>query len=155
MSRYDHVPARTVRFWAGVDSAVTLMLALPPLAPKFIEMLYWANGLIGGTAEAPPFEPIHHLFVYLTGTLVSVWVVARLLHPVGLFAVIDGWGRLYVALVLAWVVLARDGPPILWLFVFTEGAGTISQLRAAYRRPDANGARPGPGSTVHAPQRER
>ncbi|MEC9365023.1 MAG: hypothetical protein VYC42_17520 [Pseudomonadota bacterium] len=144
MTRYDHVPARTVRFWAWLDSGVTLMLALPPLAPKFIAMLYWANGLIGGTVEAPAFEPIHYLFVYLTGTLVSVWVIARLLHPIGLFAVIDGWGRLYVALALAWVILGMDGPPILWLFVFTEGAGTVGQLRAAYRRPKA--ALPGTGA---------
>lgn len=130
--RYDHIPASTVRFWAWLDSAVTWMLALPPLAPKFIATLYWLNGLVGGTSTPPAFEPIHLLFVCLTGALVSTWVIARLLHPVGLMAVIDGWARLYVALVLVWFIVVLDGPPILWLFVFTEGAGTVAQLRAAY-----------------------
>ena len=130
--RYDHIPARTVRFWAWLDSAVTWMLALPPLAPKFIATLYWLNGLIGGNPVAPAFEPIHLLFVCLTGALVSVWVIARLLHPVGLLAVIDGWARLYVAFVLVWFIVGMDGPSVLWLFVFTEGAGAVAQLRAAY-----------------------
>lgn len=133
-TRHAHIPASTVRFWAWLDSAVTVMLALPPLAPKFIAMVYWLNGLLGGVATPPAFEPIHLLFVCLTGSLVSVWVIARLLHPVGLLAVIDGWGRLWVALLLAYVIIVMGGPQALWLFVFTEGAGTVAQLRAAYRR---------------------
>lgn len=132
--RYDHIPPGTVRFWAWLDSGIVWM-AIPPLAPKFLAMIYWLNGLVGGDPTPPALEPIHLLFICLTGALVGTWVLARLLHPVGLLGVIDGWARLYVAAVLAWVVLVLDGPQILWLFVFTEAAGTVSQLRAAYAKP--------------------
>ena len=133
MRSYDHVPASTVRFWALLDSAVSWTLSLPPLAPYFLKSIYWLNGLLGGVSQPPPFEPIHLLFVSLTGSLVSVWVLARLLHPVGLLAVIDGWARLWVGASLIWI-MALGGPPVLWLFVVTEWAGALAQLRAAYRK---------------------
>lgn len=132
MRSYDHIPARTVRFWALLDSAVTWMLAIPALAPTFLDGIYWLNGLLGGAAEPPHFEPIHLLFVSLTGSMVSTWVIARLLHPNGLLAVIDGWMRLWVGASLIWII-ALGGPPVLWLFVLTEWAGSVAQLRAAYR----------------------
>jgi hypothetical protein len=132
--RFDHVPARTVRFWASLDSAVGGLVATPWGAQLFLGFLYWANGRLGGTAEAPLFTPLQLLFVCLMGALVSVWVVARWLHPVGLMAVIDGWGRSYVALLIVWFLLFRDAEPILWLFVFTEGIGGLAQLRTAYFR---------------------
>ena len=131
--RYDHIPPGTVRFWAWLDSAVSWTLALPPLAPYFLGGIYWLNGLLGGVAQPPEFTPIHLLFVSLTGSLVSVWVLARLLHPVGLLAVIDGWGRLWVGASLIWII-ALGGPPVLWLFVLTEWSGAFVQLRAAYFR---------------------
>lgn len=133
MRRFDHIPAGTVRFWAWLDSAVTWMLAIPPLAPYFLNSIYWLNGLLGGSTQAPVFEPIHLLFVSLTGSLVGTWVLARLLHPVGVLAVIDGWARLWVGASLIWIILL-GGPPVLWLFVATEWAGSIGQLRVAYRR---------------------
>lgn len=132
--RFDHIPAKTVRFWALLDTSVTWMLAIPPLAPKFISFLYWANGLVGGGTTPPAFEPIHLLFVSLTGSLVTTWVIARLLNPIGLLAVIDGWARLWVGATLIWLILGYGAPPILWLFVFTEWIGTVAQLRAAYAK---------------------
>ena len=132
MRSFDHIPASTVRFWAWVDSGVTWMLALPPMAPKFIGMVFWLNGLLGGSSVAPVFEPIHLTFVCLTGALVSVWVIARLLNPMGLMAVIDGWGRLAVGAILVYVILVLGGPVALWLFVFTEWIGAVAQLRKAY-----------------------
>lgn len=134
MSRFDHIPAKTVRFWALLDSAVTWMLAVPPLAPYFLNSIYWLNGLLGGASAPPAFEPIQLLFVSLTGSMVSVWVIARWLNPTGLMAVIDGWGRLWVGASLIWII-ALGGPPVLWLFVLTEWAGSVAQLRLAYRRP--------------------
>lgn len=133
MRNFNHIPASTVRFWAWLDSAVTWMLAIPALAPHFLGGLYWLNGLLGGATQPPEFQPIHLLFVSLTGSLVSVWVIARLLHPVGLLAVIDGWGRLWVGASLVWILLL-GGPPVLGLFVLTEWAGAAAQLRAAYRK---------------------
>lgn len=132
MNRFQHIPAKTVRFWAWLDTAVTWMLSIPPLAPKFIAGIYWLNGLLGGTGTPPVFEPIHIVFLSLTGSLVSVWVLARLLNPVGLMSVIDGWGRLWIGATLIWIIVAMGGPPVLWCFVFTEWIGAFAQLRAAY-----------------------
>lgn len=139
--RFDHIPARTVRFWALLDSAVGGLVALPFGAQLFVGFVYWLNGLLGGTATAPVFEPFQLLFVCLMGALVTVWVAARLLHPTGLMAVIDGWGRSYIALLLVYFILVQDAPVVLWFFVFTEGIGAVAQLRAAYapaRRPAQN-----------------
>lgn len=131
-SRFAHIPAKDVRFWAWLDTSVTWSLALPPMAPKFVGFLYWLNGLIGGTGTAPVFEPVHILFVSITGSLVSIWCIARLLKPEGLLSVIDGWGRLWIGACIVWIILAMGGPPVLWLFVFTEWIGAVAQLRAAY-----------------------
>jgi len=132
MSRFDHVPASTVRFWASLDTAAGGIIATPWGADLFLRFIYWGNGQIGGTAEAPDFAPVQLIFVCLMGALVSVWVVARWLHPTGLMSVIDAWGRSYIALLLVWFIVVQGAPAILWLFVFTEGIGAVAQFRAAY-----------------------
>lgn len=132
MSRFAHVPTATVRFWASLDTAAGGLIATPWGADLFVRFLYWSNGLIGGATEAPAFTDLQLIFVCLMGALVSVWVVARWLHPIGLMAVIDAWGRSYIALLLVWFIVVRDAPTVLWLFVFTEGIGGLAQFRAAY-----------------------
>lgn len=132
--RYDHVSPKTVRFWAMLDSGV-LALALPITAKAFLGVIYWVNGRLGFDHAMPAFEPIHMVFVNMLGVLVAVWVAARLLHPVGLMAMIDAVGRTAVALLLAYVIVVQAAPPVLWLFVFTEGIGAVAQFRACLRRP--------------------
>lgn len=128
-SRYEHVAPATVRFWAMIDSGV-LALATPWTATLFLGALYWFNGLLGYESTAPAFGTMQMFFVNLSGVMVGVWVVARLLHPVGILALVDGVGRLLVALLLIAYLLAADAPPVLWFFVFTEAVGAIPQLRA-------------------------
>lgn len=132
--RFAHIPTRTVRFWALLDLAVIWMLVTPVLAPYFMDGLYAVNGWMGGVAIAPSFETIHLLFACLTGSLASMWVVLRLIHPIGLLAVVDACARAWISLLLVWLVLGFDGPRVLWLFVLTEFAGTVGQLRAASSR---------------------
>lgn len=140
MRSFDHIPVKTVRFWAWLDSSVTWSLAIPPFSTYFIASLYWMNGLVGGAATAPTFEPIHILFVSLTGSLISVWVLARLLFAAPWMAVVDGWGRLWVGSTMVYILLLMNGPPVLWLFVFTEWIGAFGQLRAAYFSKPASGS---------------
>ena len=132
--RFDHVSPQTVRFWAFVDTSV-IVLALPFTAKAFLSLIYWANGLLGHEATVPGFGAIQMFFVNLAGMLVAVWAIARLVHPIGLLAYIDALGRSAVALLIAWYVLSEGAPPILWFFVFTEGAGAVAQLRACLREP--------------------
>ena len=130
----DHVPAATVRFWALLDTGV-LSLALPFTAPLFISGLYWLNGLLGRVSTAPAFDPLALFFVNLSGVLVLVWVAARLLHPVGVLALVDAVGRLLVSALIAYYIVVEGAIPVLWLFVGTEMAGAIAQGRAVLRRP--------------------
>ena len=127
--KLDHVPARTVRFWALFDSAV-ISLALPLTAQWFLSALFYVNGLLSHQDQPPAFDTLQMFFVNLSGVMVGVWVLARLLHPVGLMAWIDIWGRCMVSALLAWTVLGAGGPPVLWFFVFTEMLGAIAQWRA-------------------------
>lgn len=134
MSNFDQVRPQTVRFWAWVDSGIVLALGIPPLAERFIALLYRINGALGGTSSAPAFHPIQMFFVALSGALVAVWVVARLLHPTGLMAVVDGVGRLWVSGLILYFVLAKNAPGIILAFVLTEAAGALAQLSEAYRK---------------------
>lgn len=130
----SHVPAKTVRFWAMLDTGV-LSLALPVTASLFIGALYALNGWLGGVDTAPTFAPIQMFFVNLSGVMVLVWCAARLLHPVGLMALIDAVGRTLVSALIAYFIVVEDAIPVLWLFVGTEMAGAIAQGRAVLRRP--------------------
>ena len=118
----DRVRRRKVRFWAIVDSSVSYTLALPPLAEHFVSLLYYVNGKLGGEATAPVFTPLQMFFVCLSGTLISLWCVARYVKPIGLFALIDGWGRVWVSLLIVW-------------FVAVEGRAT--RAAAVHRDRDA------------------
>jgi len=133
LPNYDHVPAKTVRFWALFDTGV-MSLALPFTSPLFIRFLYWLNGLIGGGSAAPVFDPLAMFFVNLAGMLVLVWVAARLIRPLGVFALIDAVGRCVVSLLIAYYILFEHVIPVLWLFVLTEMLGAVGQFRAIGRR---------------------
>lgn len=137
----DRVRRRTVRFWALVDSSVSYPLAIPPLAEHFLSMLYFVNGRLGGSATPPAFSPMALFFVCLCGTLIALWCLARYLKPIGLFALLDGWGRVWVSLLIVYFVTVADGPRVLLVFIVTEMAGAVAQLREVYRsRPPRSSA---------------
>ncbi len=130
----DRVRRRKVRFWAIVDSSLSYTLALPPLAQHFISLLYSINGKLGGSPTAPAFTPLQMFFVCLSGSLIGLWCIARYLKPIGLFALIDGWGRVWVSLLIIWFVAVEGAPRVILLFVITEMLGAIAQLHEVYFR---------------------
>ena len=139
----DRVRRRKVRFWAIVDSSVSYTLALPPLAEHFIALLYHVNGRLGGDPVAPPLVPLQMFFVSLSGSLIALWCIARYIKPIGLFALIDGWGRVWISLLILWFVGVEGAPRVLLLFIVTEMAGAISQLHEVYRdKPPLPAPRP-------------
>lgn len=138
-TRFDHVSPKTVRFWALLDTSV-IALALPFTAKLFLGAIYAINGMLGHGSVVPEFGALQMFFVNLSGVLVAVWAFARLALPIGLLAFIDAIGRTAVALLIVWFVLAQDAPPVLWLFVFTEGAGAVAQLRACLAAPATTAA---------------
>ena len=129
----ERVPRKTVRFWALLDTAVSYPLALPPLAQHFLSGLYYLNGKLGGDPSAPAFSPMQLFFVSLSGSLVALWCIARYLKPIGLFALLDGWGRVWISLLIVYYVAVEGAPRVLLVFIVTEMAGAIAQLRAVYR----------------------
>ena len=129
----DRVRRRTVRFWALVDSSVSYTLALPPLAEHFVSLLYYVNGKLGGDATVPVLAPLQLFFVSLSGSLIGLWCIARYLKPIGLFALIDGWGRVWISALIVWFVAVEGAPRVLLLFIVTEMLGAVAQLRAVYR----------------------
>ena len=130
----DRVRRRKVRFWAIVDSSVSYTLALPPLAEHFVSLLYVINGKLGGDAVQPAVTPLQMFFVCLCGTLIGLWCIARYVKPIGLFALIDGWGRVWVSLLIVWFVAVEGAPRVLLLFIVTEMIGAVAQLHEVYRR---------------------
>ena len=130
----ERVRRRKVRFWAIVDSSVSYTLALPPLAEHFVSLLYYLNGRLGGDPTPPSIAPMQMFFVSLSGSLVGLWCIARYIKPIGLFALIDGWGRVWISLLIVWFVAVEGAPRVLLLFIVTEMLGAIAQLYEVYLR---------------------
>ncbi len=128
------VRRRTVRFWALVDSSVSYTLALPPLAEHFVSMLYYVNGKLGGSSATPTLTPVGMFFVCLSGSLIALWCVARYVKPIGVFALIDGWGRVWISLLIVWFVTVESAPRVLLIFIVTEMLGAFAQLHEVYVR---------------------
>lgn len=130
----ERVRRRKVRFWAIVDSSVSYTLALPPLAEHFISLLYYINGKLGGDATVPAIDAMQMFFVCLSGTLIGLWCIARYVKPIGLFALLDGWGRIWISLLIVWFVAVEGAPRVLLLFIVTEMLGAVAQLYEVYGR---------------------
>ena len=126
-----------IRGWAALDLVLSALFAVPPLAALLLGLLYALNGRLGGVSVAPPFEPVHWLFVCLMGGLGVVWAVARLVEPVRRLGLIDAVARLWVSSLIAYFVFARGAPTVLVLFLATELGGALHQLWLL-RRPARN-----------------
>jgi len=129
--------SKVIRGWAALDLAVSALFAVPPLAALLLAFLYAINGRMGGVSVAPPFEPVHWLFVCLMGGLGVAWAVARLVEPVRTLGLIDAVARLWVGALIAYFVFARGAPTVLLLFVATEVGGALHQSWLL-RRPARN-----------------
>ena len=119
--------SKVIRGWAALDLTVSTLFAVPPLAALLLDFLYSLNGRLGGVSVAPPFEPVHWLFVCLMGGLGVAWAVARLVEPVRKLGLIDAAARLWVGALIAYFVFARGAPVVLLLFVATELGGALHQ----------------------------
>jgi hypothetical protein len=119
--------SKVIRGWAVLDLTVSALFALPPLAALLLDVLYSLNGRLGGVSVAPPFEPVHWLFVCLMGGLGVVWAVARIVEPMRKLGLIDAAARLWVAALIAYFVFVRGAPVVLLLFVATELGGALHQ----------------------------
>jgi hypothetical protein len=126
----SRVESRVVRGGGALDLVVCALFVLPPVAATFLRILFAVNGRLGGTAVVPPFEPLHWLFVGLTGALGVAWATARLLAPLRTLGRVDAFARLWVTALILYLVFAAGAPPVLLAFVATELGGALHQLWA-------------------------
>lgn len=79
-----------------------------------------AHGLLNRLSPLPAFEPLHVLFANLLGTIVVVWALVRLRDPRPGYGLCDALGRGLFAVWQLYYLLATDGAPVVWVFVFFE-----------------------------------
>lgn len=125
-----------VRAIAAFDLAVTLPLALPVLGEYWLALLLSGFGLLSDPASFTPLSVAALVFCHLSGVLGALWNGARCWRPEPWLVRLDAAGRVAVALLLFYLLLLRNAPPALVLFVVTELAGTAIAYRAL-RRDDA------------------
>ena len=144
----DPAFAPVLRGWAWLDLVVTGVLAIPPLAPLFIALVFALDGALGGSAEPTPYDATQRFFVSLAGTLGVLWAWARIRMPLAPLGWADTIGRVWVGALLVYFIVFEGGPRSLCLFVSTELAGAVHQFAVLRRASDAN---PAPGLTSEAP----
>ena len=118
---------RVIRSCAAFDVVVTGLLALPPTASLFVEVLYYVNGWLGGDAAPPPFVAVQWMFVHIAGALGVLWAVARIVEPTRFLGLTDAVGRACVGGLILWHVLAGGAPVVLLAFALTEWLGAAVQ----------------------------
>lgn len=120
---------KIIRGAAWCDLVITAPFAVPLVAEAIIALLYGIDREIGFATPALMFEmgPLAMMFAHIMGVLGVVWAIARLRQPVVELARIDAGARLVVAALIFYAILA-GATPVLWLFVFTEIAGSIAQF---------------------------
>ncbi|MFH8756395.1 hypothetical protein [Streptomyces atroolivaceus] len=86
-----------------------------------------------GLGPLPAQDPMQILYANLTGSVVVMWAVLRIVGPLPVHGLYDGVAR---ALFAAWqaYALAHGGPALLWLFLGTEVAFGVVQLLPWVRR---------------------
>jgi hypothetical protein len=116
--------AQTIRriILAGAiyDVLVVGLLAIPPLAPLGISILFWADQMLGDTKPLPAMENLHMLFACLFGLWVVAWAVMRFISSELKLVRIDLGLRLAVIAQLLWFVLATDTYRIIYLFIAAD-----------------------------------
>lgn len=136
-------PSRPVlRAIACFDLLVTAPLATPPTARAFLDLLFAANGALGGQELPPAFDGLAWLFVNLSGVLGVLWALARIADPRPLLGALDAGARVGVAGLIVLQVVAGGAPGILYLFVATELAGAALALRVLLPRTRAGADAP-------------
>ncbi len=121
---------RWVRIVAVFDLIATGSLAIPVLSNYVLAYLLSGFGLVGSPGEWLPVPLTTAIFCNLMGVIGVLWNGARVISPEPLLVRMDQWGRLVVAAVLAYYLLCRGAPVVLWAFVASELIGSAVAWRA-------------------------
>ena len=135
------------RAGALYDLVVTVAFATPLTAIAMLDLQRGMHTAFGfGGAPLPELGPVELMFVNMMGTVVTMWAIARLLHPVTELIAIDTIGRVAFS---AWMIvaLASGASAVIAVFLVLEltwavlqAAGLVAQLRG--RRAPASATMP-------------
>ncbi|MRX45510.1 hypothetical protein GJR97_17510 [Agromyces sp. Q22] len=124
------------RAGAIYDLIVTVGFATPWTAAVVLELQRAAHAALGlPGSPTPVFGPLELMFTAMMGTAVTMWALARILHPVASLIAIDTGGRVAFS---AWMVTALVGgaSPVIVMFLAFEvlwgvlqGIGVFRALR--------------------------
>jgi hypothetical protein len=102
------------------DILVVGLLAIPPLAPLGIDILFWVDQMLGDTKPLPALDNLHMLFACLFGLWVSAWSIMRFVSPDLKLVRVDLAMRIAVIAQLLWFVFATDTYRIIYLFIAAD-----------------------------------
>jgi hypothetical protein len=130
-------PVRFGRAGAIYDLAVTVAFATPWTAAIMLDLQRWLHtGLGAAGAQLPDFGPVQMMFMNMAGTVVTMWAIARILHPVPALIAIDTIGRVAFSVWMI-VALASGASAVIAVFLVLEvmwamlqGAGLLAYRRA-------------------------
>ena len=118
-----------VRAFALFDLVVTGLLAVPWLGDAVLALMVTWFGLDGSPGDLLPLPVLTSVFLNLAGILGVLWNGRRFVAPTPELVRWDMWGRVAVATLFVVMLLARDAPSVLWLFVVSELAGAVAERR--------------------------
>jgi hypothetical protein len=126
------------RAGAIYDLVVTVAFATPWTAVIMLDLQRWLHtGLGAAGTQLPEFGPVQMLFMNMAGTAVTMWAIARILHPVPALIAIDTFiGRVGFSVWMI-VALASGASAVIAVFLVLEvgwamlqGAGLLAERRA-------------------------
>lgn len=141
-------PVRFGRAGAIYDLVVTVAFATPWTAMIMLDLQRWLHTALGAPgAQLPDFGPVQMLFMNMAGTAVTMWAIARIIHPVPTLIAIDTLiGRVAFSVWMI-VALASGASAVIAVFLALEvvwamlqGAGLVERLRG--RRAPASATVP-------------
>ncbi|WP_434560872.1 hypothetical protein J3P95_03990 [Pseudomonas sp. Z5-35] len=118
---------RLVRASACYDLIVTAAFITPWSFVALHGLLESVSRLFNLPGQLPPFEPMHLLMANLLGSIVCVWAVLRIRHPLSIYGRYDAAAR-FLFSVWQLYALLHGASAVLWFFLFFELVWGVAQL---------------------------
>ncbi|NUT22766.1 MAG: hypothetical protein HOV77_26660 [Hamadaea sp.] len=124
--------SRVVRVSAWYDLIVTAGFATPWTYALLHDTLSEAGTALG-LGGFPPLDPLQSLYATLMGSVVVIWALLRILRPLPIHGLFDGFARVLFSAWLAYA-LGHGVSGILWGFLAVEVTFGLLQLVPWTRR---------------------
>lgn len=124
---------KLVRSSAIYDLILTGAFAFPVIASFKLDLLRTLHVAANFSGSFPGFDPMHLFFVHLTGSVVVIWSLLRILNPQPLFGFYDGLCRVLFSIAMANALFLHNGTGLIWFFLVPEILWAVIQLNGFSR----------------------